>query len=180
MTRAPTTTFRFDTEFLQFLDATAAQFGSNRTQVLRSSALIVAALFREARTNALADLAWLRERYGDDAELLCGVEAQADGTPLARVLIDGKAPDDFRVRPLVDYAGGVAHLYLDVFSRDRGEAPNILPFAGEWLWIEGPLRLPLGELPWPPQQNIAIKIRLGDLADLQLDEKPERVQPVTV
>jgi hypothetical protein len=161
-----TTTFRFDEPFLDFLERMATAHGLSKTEVVRQSTLIVGALFAAARADALADLAALRERYGDDAELRCGIRVASNGIPVGWVVIDGEPTDDVRVRPYVDQRAGVAHLYLDV-TRERAEAPNHVPFGKEWLFVPRP-QMPIGELTWPPTGEQLI-ILLGELAELLPD-----------
>ena len=172
--KTATTSFRFDQPFLEFLERMATSHGLSKTEVVRQSTLIVGALFAEAQRNALADLAALLERYGDDAELLCGVEIGSNGIPVGNILIDGEPVDDVLARPYVDQQAGVAHLYLEV-TRERSEGPNHVPFGNEWLFVPQ-LQMPIGQLPWPPRKDLGIKIRLEDLADLL----PEPVKAVAV
>jgi hypothetical protein len=174
LVRNPTTTFRFDQPFVEFLDRMAKSHGLSKTDVVRQSTLIVGALFAEAQRNALADLAALRERHGDAAELTCLVDIASDGNPVGMVLVSGEPADDVRVRPYVDQQGGVVHLYLEV-DRERAEGPNHVPFAGEWLLVPEP-RMPLGALPWPLDKGLAIRITLGDLAEVL----PEPVKAVAL
>jgi hypothetical protein len=174
LVKTATTSFRLDQPFLEFLERLATSHGLSKTEVVRQSTLIVGALFAEAQRNALADLAALRERHGDDAELLCTVEIGSNGIPVGMVVIDGEPVDDVHARPYVDQQAGVAHLYLEV-TRERAESPNHVPFGNEWLFVPRP-QMPMGELPWPPRKDLIIKIRLGDLADLL----PEPVKAVAV
>jgi hypothetical protein len=175
MVKTATTSFRFDQPFLEFLERMATAHGLSKTEVVRQSTLIVGALFAEARANALADLAALRERYGDDAELLCAVEIGSNGIPVGKVAIDLELVDDVLVRPYVDQQAGVAHLYLDV-TRERAEGPNHVPFGREWLFVPRP-QIPIGQLPWPPRKDLGLKVRLGDLAEM-LDEFPGQLEAV--
>jgi hypothetical protein len=173
MVKSTTTSFRFDEPFLDFLERLATSHGMSKTDVVRQSTLTVGALFAAARADALADLAALRERYGDDAELRCGVDVASNGIPVGWVTIDGDPTDDVRVRPYVDQQAGVAHLYLDV-TRERAEGPNHVPFGKEWLFVPRP-QMPVGELPWPPQRQV-LEIQLGKLAELL----PEPAKAVAV
>jgi hypothetical protein len=173
LVKTSTTSFRFDEPFLEFLERFATSHGLSKTDVVRQSTLIVGALFASARADALADLAALRERYGDDAELRCGVGVASNGIPVGWVVIDGEPTDDVRVRPYIDQQAGVAHLYLEV-TRERAEGPNHVPFGKEWLFVPRP-QMPVGELNWPPQKE-ELRIRLGDLADLL----PEPAKAVAV
>jgi hypothetical protein len=165
MTRNPTTTFRFDEPFLQGLETMANRHGVSRAEVVRQAVAALAGSFEVARNDALNDLGNLRTRYGDDAQLIVSLSAGADGHPEARVVIDGTAPDDVRAFPVLAEGMNEVHVFLDVKHEDR--APLLVRVGSEALLIPR-ARMPIGELPWPPDPTRGIVIRLGDL-DLILD-----------
>jgi hypothetical protein len=174
-----TTSFRFDEGFAGFLENRAKAHGLSKTDVIIQSCIIVGALFEEARRNAMADLAALLERYGDEAELICSVSMGSDGLPVGHVVIDLEPVGDVVARPFADREAGVSHVFLEV-DRERGEAPNLIPLGGEWLFLPESPRLPLGSLPWPPRPDMGIKIRLGDLAKLLTEDPPKPAELVKV
>ena len=165
MARKPTTTFRLDEVFLDGLEKMAESHGVSRAEIVRQAVAALAGSFEVARNDAFNDLATLRARYGDDAQLIVSLAADADGNPETRVAIDGVALDDVRIFPVPAAGGNEVHVFLEVEHDDR--APLLVRVGSEALLIPR-ARMPIGELPWPPDPTRGIVIRLGDL-DVILD-----------
>jgi predicted transcriptional regulator len=168
MTRNPTTTFRLDEAFLERLERTAKRYGVSRAEVVRKAVAVLTLLFEEAKQDALAELAALRERYDDDdVQLIASVSKSAEGNPEARLVIDGAAPEDVRAFPVLAEGMDKVHVFLDFNHGDR--AP-VLAYVGDEALLIPRAQLPIGELPWPPDPTLGIVIRLGDI-DLILDQE---------
>jgi hypothetical protein len=179
MTRNPTTTFRFDERFLEGLENLATSHGVSRAEVVRYAVAGLAWLYEEARRDNLANLGVLRARYGDDAWLIVSVSASADGSPEARLVIDGAGPDDARAFPVLGADGTTVDIFLDVTHEDR-QPPLLLPLGGEPLLIPR-AQLPIGTLSWPPDQT-GITLRLGDVDSIinpPPSDTPQRLPSLT-
>jgi hypothetical protein len=180
MVKTSTTSFRLDEPFLQLLEGLAAENGLSKTELVRESVTNHNRLLAEGFRNLLADVAALRERYGDNPELLCMVEMGSDGTPVGKVVIDMKHVEDVVAHPLADTDAGLAYVFLEV-TRERREAPTLLRVGKtgpQWLFLPEQPKIPIGALPWPPRKD-KIRLRLGELAEV-LSENPQQVEPVSV
>jgi hypothetical protein len=124
MVKTSTTSFRLDEPFLQLLEGLAAENGLSKTELVRESVTNHNRLLAEGFRNLLADVAALRERYGDNPELLCMVEMGSDGTPVGKVVIDMKHVEDVVAHPLADALAGGQNRPAVAFPPRAAEDPD--------------------------------------------------------
>jgi hypothetical protein len=174
-------TYSLDEATLDLVEWLAKGTGTSRTAVVREAITATAALFAAANHNAFEDIHELRRRYGDDARLVAGVFNTADGKGIeGRVLINNAVPDDVRAYPVLPFPeADHIHVYLDV--KRESPAPELLVgvyeqailarVGSEAVLARG--RLPIGELPWPLREDLAIVVRVGDLKPEMPADAPE-------
>jgi hypothetical protein len=169
-------TFRLDNLTLDVLEKLASATGISRTEVVRRGVHTLGGLLMEASRESHDSLTALRERFGDDAEMVVAVFADDDGRPQGGVKINGETPEDVRVVPVVIVGSSEAHLFLDFGSEPdalwRRDGEPFVALAGDEVLLI-PYRhalLSIGKLPWPPQ-SVGLVFPLGDLSrDTRTDE----------
>lgn len=174
MAETKSTTFRLPVELLELLDRMSKQLGTTNTKIVERSVLFTARLLDQASKNSHADLAALRKRYGHDGRIVMGVVGQAeDGSPIARLKINGEEPEDVFAAAFVDgESGNRVFMFMEVLRLSSAN-PKFIELGDEALFV--PIaRFPVGTLPWPPKPNLAIQIELKDIE--QLAEQAEATE----
>jgi hypothetical protein len=167
--------FRLEDSVVRLLDRMSAMAGIKRSQALRQSVAALAAIHQAAITQTIDRLQALRQRYGDDTKLVAVASQAEDGTPLGHLMIDGEAPEGATVFPVVVPDGKVL-LFLNIPSQGQFSEAVLASFGDTGIFIPE-ARLPLGELPWPPDPTKGIVMRLGDL-DQIIEAEPTLKEPI--
>jgi len=169
--------FRLDEAVVRFLDELAARAGFTRSDAVRQSAQAAAGILEAARRQSISRLALLRERYGDEGQLIAVVSQGENGTPLGHVVIDGEEiTEGVRAVPILTPNGKASLVFLNISGAWNVNESVLARFGDEYVYIPE-ARFPLGELPWPPDPRKGIVMRLGDIdkiveADPMLAEEP--------
>jgi hypothetical protein len=169
--------FRLEDAVVKLLDRMAAMAGIKRSRALRQSVAALAAIQEAAITQTIDRLQVLRERYGDDAQLTAVASQAEDGTPLGHLMIDGEAPEGAHVFPAV-VPGEKVLLFLNIPGRGQLSEAVLASFGDTGIFVPE-ARLPLGEVPWPPDPTKGIVMRLGDL-DQIIEAEPTLKEPIEV
>jgi len=160
MAETTTTTFRFPTHFQELIGRMAKALETSRTEVVQQSVLLTAALLNEASRESYSDLEYLRTRYDDPGRIVIGVFEENE-LPVGKVIINGAEVDDVIARPMVDAEAGEAHMFLDILRPHTGQ-PQFAKIGAEAMFVAHP-RFPVGTLPWPPKERLAIVLTLAEM-----------------
>lgn len=158
MAKKAITGFRFAEELVGMLDGFARFLGVTRTRLVEQAVVAAVRLHDVASIVHNQMVGELVSRYGEDAP----VTLRLDDENEVVLLIDGAFPDDVATHLVSDERNHKAYVYLTLRDWDRPGYGSVA--LGDSVYLTVPT-MPFAALPFPPEPNMGLVARLGDLRD---------------